>query len=1079
MRRFQSRYVEKYSARVDAIIEASFPSASEDSPSSMARDLVRATSLAKAESRRPGCPAYLRDDQRPAEEEEEAGAELGLDDDVENDFADMNSSMDDGSITRIVCTTPAKSALKNGRRRDSSPLSPSIFSFYSGRTPIGGASAAAAAEKPLSPLDSVSPIAFATQSQEVGSGSFDASQEEEEDYEIDEADDPDDLEEEEEEEDLAEETTDDGGTLDGIAAASPPPRRRVAQPATAASRRHRCSAANPHSAPLKVTLRPFQAEGLEWMVARESSASDNPARGGILALDMGLGKAVISIALIHGAARAAATSRAAAVRSSSSSKAPEPSFRGVPGPTIIVVPVALVQQWGNELARKAPSLKVCLFHGPRKQRPCDPIFIASFDVVVTSYGILASRDVTASRQQRRLCRIASTNARAAAAASAAQGLSPAWIRTNDETGSATVRYHERWRRAEREDEGVVGGGGMGGMGSAGRGGGLFETSFDEIEDDEDEDDAEAEAEADYAARRRGGARRAGARRGRGGGSSRAAAAAAANESKTLSLLHMVEWGRIILDEAHLIANPATQRSVATRMLVATARWCLTGTPVQRHARDASSLVRFIQGRETRHLLDLTLTPARVKPSEKPFAAYALKPLLRALLLRRTHESLGGGAVAAAARAQLDAASDESDVSTSGGEDVLLSLASASATASAPRTSASSQSTVASGRGNRGSSSSSVRPYIPPLPLMRERTETLRWSNVNEHARFETSLYSWLERCARAVHEHTLETAVQPPEWSLKLRQACCHPRLVRQLLAKFVGEAHEESSSSEEESETTDEEEPATQLQDTSVVVRRPLSLRAEGRRLLRTLDQLERAASQGLSPRVAAFDGAAPEGGGESGARAAKERRARARQHRCRSWASLKIRGLARSLAAAEAEASAATECSGEFKVIIFSQWPSFLRIVDDVLSGHGWSCAQYDGSSSATERERVLARFRRSSRDKRSASVLLLAMDSGGFGLNLQGASHVFLADVALSLAKEQQAIGRARRIGRDEMQILSVVRFLTHSTVEETIKHDVQRRKNDAASAALRGSEAQRPGDPDYLTGSILARLFAADG
>ena len=84
-----------------------------------------------------------------------------------------------------------------------------------------------------------------------------------------------------------------------------------------------------------------------------------------------------------------------------------------------------------------------------------------------------------------------------------------------------------------------------------------------------------------------------------------------------------------------------------------------------------------------------------------------------------------------------------------------------------------------------------------------------------------------------------------------------------------------------------------------------------------------------------------------------------------------------------------------------------------------------------------------------------------------------------VALSLAKEQQAIGRARRIGRDEMQILSVVRFLTHSTVEETIKHDVQRRKNDAASAALRGSEAQRPGDPDYLTGSILARLFAADG
>ena len=65
--------------------------------------------------------------------------------------------------------------------------------------------------------------------------------------------------------------------------------------------------------------------------------------------------------------------------------------------------------------------------------------------------------------------------------------------------------------------------------------------------------------------------------------------------RRVSLLHRVRWERVILDEAHLIANPQTRRAQAARALNANCgRWCLTATPVQNHGfRDLVGLFRFI------------------------------------------------------------------------------------------------------------------------------------------------------------------------------------------------------------------------------------------------------------------------------------------------------------------------------------------------------------------------------------------------------------------------------------------------------------------------------------------------------
>jgi superfamily II DNA or RNA helicase len=120
---------------------------------------------------------------------------------------------------------------------------------------------------------------------------------------------------------------------------------------------HVPSAATPTS--LTVTLRSYQAEGLAWLQAlREASL------GGVLADDMGLGKTLQTIAHL--------------VTEVESGRAD--------GPSLVVVPTSLVDNWARELRRFAPGLRLAVYHGPKREAVVSDLSTAH--VVITTYPVL-------------------------------------------------------------------------------------------------------------------------------------------------------------------------------------------------------------------------------------------------------------------------------------------------------------------------------------------------------------------------------------------------------------------------------------------------------------------------------------------------------------------------------------------------------------------------------------------------------------------------------------------------------------------------------------------------------------------
>ena len=133
--------------------------------------------------------------------------------------------------------------------------------------------------------------------------------------------------------------------------------------------------------------------------------------------------------------------------------------------------------------------------------------------------------------------------------------------------------------------------------------------------------------------------------------------------------------------------------------------------------------------------------------------------------------------------------------------------------------------------------------------------------------------------------------------------------------------------------------------------------------------------------------------------------------------------------------------------KALVFSQWTSFLDLVEPELRKAELAFTRLDGST--PDRAAVVARFQ----SPDGPPVLLLSLRAGGVGLNLTAADHVFLLDPWWNPAVEEQAADRAHRIGQDRP--VMVYRLVARDTVEERILA-LQQRKRELAQAALAGAD-----------------------
>src|SRR5690606_21122664 len=115
--------------------------------------------------------------------------------------------------------------------------------------------------------------------------------------------------------------------------------------------------------------------------------------------------------------------------------------------------------------------------------------------------------------------------------------------------------------------------------------------------------------------------------------------------------------------------------------------------------------------------------------------------------------------------------------------------------------------------------------------------------------------------------------------------------------------------------------------------------------------------------------------------------------------------------------------------KVLVFSQFTTYLDIIQNRVREHGWKYARIDGSQSFKKRADEVDRFQEG-----DAEVFLISLKAGGVGLNLTAASYIFLMDPWWNPAVESQAIDRAHRIGQENK--LTVYRPIIKDSVEEKV-------------------------------------------
>lgn len=160
------------------------------------------------------------------------------------------------------------------------------------------------------------------------------------------------------------------------------------------------------------------------------------------------------------------------------------------------------------------------------------------------------------------------------------------------------------------------------------------------------------------------------------------------------------------------------------------------------------------------------------------------------------------------------------------------------------------------------------------------------------------------------------------------------------------------------------------------------------------------------------------------------------------------------------------AASVEGGEKVLVFSQFTSFLELIGERLAKAGYDYYSITGLTPKKKRLDLVECF-----NEDNVPVFLVSLKAGGTGLNLTGASVVIHADPWWNAAAQSQATDRAHRIG--QTRVVNVERVVARGTIEERIVR-LQETKRELADKVVGGSGVSLAG----LTTEELYDLLADD-
>lgn len=468
----------------------------------------------------------------------------------------------------------------------------------------------------------------------------------------------------------------------------------------------------------------------------------------------------------------------------------------------------------------------------------------------------------------------------------------------------------------------------------------------------------------------------------------------------------LKFFRVILDEAHSIKNRSSKTARACYEIAAHHRWVLTGTPIVNKLEDLFSLVRFL-GVEPWNNFSFWKTFITVPFESGDFvrALNVVQTVLEPLVMRRTK-----------------------DMKTPSGE-----------------------------------------PLVPLPPKIVEIVDV-------ELSKPERDVYDYIFNRAKRTFAQNMEAGTVMKAFTtifaqiLRLRQSCCHPILVRNkdIVAdeEEAGAAADASTGFADDMDlenliqqftaSVDEDTKDTQTYSANMLA----EIRDEAERECPLcfeepmndqvvtgcwhsackkclLDFIKHETDRGVSPRcfncrkeivqrdlfeVVRYDDEVDISSGKP--RISLQRLGA-------SSSSSKIATLISQLRTLRRE-------HPFMKSVVFSQFTSFLSLIEPALARANIKFLRLDGSMAQRARAAVLTEFT----EGKGFMILLISLRAGGVGLNLTSAGRVFMMDPWWSFAVEAQAIDRVHRLGQEGEVI--VKRFVVKESVEERMLRVQERKK-----------------------------------